>query len=316
MIYLTLVAVLMGAADEAPKKQEPVAPSLPALTKEEEAKIETVVERLILADTGRLRGEEARKAVKEFDKLGPEAIPALIRGLQKSAKMSHSCPVVLITKKLLGLLEASTDPILLEYARDEIGAGIRGSAHGRILQDLRFRVTLRKNAVARMKPANTPLRRPAADLSTPELSKAVSTTRGISLHGVLRELGKRDGKEALDGLTRAAANGNSNAKSVAREMLDLHLGRMPASSFGEVLKDSRVEARLGAVRVAGTREPMTPALIERLSDDSAAVRAEALAALKKLSKGEDFGPKADATPDQRREARRKWQKWWDERAQK
>ena len=42
---------------------------------------------------------------------------------------------------------------------------------------------------------------------------------------------------------------------------------------------------------------MTPALIERLTDDSAAVRAEALAALKKLSKGEDFGPKANATAD-------------------
>ena len=316
MIYLTLVAVLLGAADEASPKQSPVAPSLPALTKEEEAKLEIVVDRLILADTGRLRGDDARKAIKEFDKLGPEAIPALIRGLQRSAKMSQSCPVVLITKKLLRLLDASTDPILLEYARDEIGAGIKGSAHGRILEDLRFRVTLRKNAVARMKPANTPLSKPAADLTTPELAKAVSTTRGISLRGVLKELGKRDGKEALDGLTRAAGNDNPNARLVARDMLDVHLGRMPASSLGEVLKDARVEARLGATRVAGTREAMTPALIERLTDDSAAVRAEALAALKKLSKGEDFGPKADATADQRREARRKWQKWWDERTEK
>ena len=129
MIYLTLVAVLLGAADEASAQAKPVAPSLPALTKEEEAKLETVVDRLILADTGRLRGDDARKAVKEFDKLGPEAIPALIRGLQRSAKMSQSCPVVLIAKKLIRLLDASTDPILLEYARDEIGAGIKGSAH-------------------------------------------------------------------------------------------------------------------------------------------------------------------------------------------
>src|SRR5665213_3965358 len=122
MIYLTLVAVLLGAKDDASRKVSAVAPSLPALTKEEEAKIETVVDRLILADTGRLRGEEARKAIKEFDKLGPEAIPALIRGLQQSAKMSQSCPVVLISKKLLRLLEGSSDPILLEYARDELGA--------------------------------------------------------------------------------------------------------------------------------------------------------------------------------------------------
>jgi len=314
MIYLTLVALLV-AADDAPRKQSAIAPSLLALTKEEEAQIEKVVERLILADTGRLRGEEARKAIKEFDKLGPEAIPALIRGLNDSAKLSQSCPVVLITKKLIRLLDASTDPVLLEYAKDEIGAGIKGAAHARILQDLKFRVTLRKNAIARMKPIAPATREPFT-LSTPELAKAISTTRGISLRGVLKELGKRDGKEALDGLTTAAGSENANVRLVAREMLDLHLGRMPASSLGEVLRDNRVEARLGAVRVAGTQDNMVPELLDRLTDDNATVRAEVRASLKKLSKTEDFGPEADATPAQRREAKRKWQAWWDKRSEK
>ena len=315
MIYLTLVAVLLGAGEDAPRKVSAVAPSLPALTKEEEAKLETVVDRLILADTGRLRGDDARKAVKEFDKLGPEAIPALIRGLQQSAKMSQSCPVVLISKKLIRLLEASSDPILLEYARDEIGAGIKGSAHARILQDVRFRVTLRKNAVGRLKPV-TPAVGVPSELSTAALAKAASTTRGISLRGILKELASRDGKEALDGLTMAAGSADSNTRYAGRAMLDVHLARMPASSLGEVLKDDRVEARLGAVRAAAAKDAMTPALIERVTDESAAVRAEARSALKKLSKGEDFGPEADATPDQRREARRKWQGWWDRRSQK
>ena len=314
MIYLTLVALLVGA-DDAPRKVSAIAPSLPALTKEEEAKIETVVERLIQADTGRLRGEEARKAVKDFDKLGPEAIPALIRGLNDSAKLNHSCPVVLIAKKLIRLLDASSDPILLEYARDEIGASIKGSAHARILQDLRFRVTLRKNAVARMKPIAPATREPST-LSTPDLAKAISTTRGISLRGVLKELGKRDGKEALDGLTTATGSENANTRLVARDQLDIHLGRMPASSLGEVLRDDRVEARLGAVRVAGTQDKMVPALLDRLTDDNATVRAEVRAALKKLSKTEDFGPETDATPAQRREAKRKWQEWWDKRSEK
>ena len=314
MIHLVLVGALVAMADD-PPKVSPVAPSLPALTKEEETRIETVVDRLILADTGRLRGDDARKAIKDFDKLGPESIPALIRGLTRSAKLEHSCPVVLITKKLIRLLDASTDPVLLEYARDEIGAGIKGSAHARILQDLRFRVSLRKNAVARMKPI-TPVTKPAADLSTPDLAKAVSTTRGISLRGILKELAKRDGKEALDGLTTAAGSSNSNTRFVGREMLDIHLGRMPASSLSEVLKDNRVEARLGAVRVAGTQDKMAPALIERITDESAAVRAEARASLKKLSKTEDFGPEADASPAQRREAKEKWQKWWDGRSEK
>ena len=63
MIYLTLVALLV-AADDSPRKQSAIAPSLPALTKEEEAAIEKVVERLILADTGRLRGEEENRIVR------------------------------------------------------------------------------------------------------------------------------------------------------------------------------------------------------------------------------------------------------------
>ena len=85
MFHLVLVGALVAMADDAPKVS-PVAPSLPALTKEEETRIETVVDRLILADTGRLRGDDARKAIKDFDKLGPESIPALIRGLTRSAQ--------------------------------------------------------------------------------------------------------------------------------------------------------------------------------------------------------------------------------------
>ena len=132
---------------------------------------------------------------------------------------------------------------------------------------------------------------------------------------MVKELATRDGKDALDGLTTAAGSADKDMRTLGREMLDIHLTRMPASSLGEVLKDDRVEARLGAVRVAGTQTKLTPALIDRLTDDDDKVRAEARAALKKLSKTEDFGPEADATPAQRREAKAKWQKWWDARSE-
>jgi hypothetical protein len=41
------------------------------------------------------------------------------------------------------------------------------------------------------------------------------------------------------------------------------------------------------------------------------VRDEARAALKRLSKGKDFGPQATATADERGEAKKKWQAWWE-----
>src|SRR5947209_2711019 len=116
---LALSLALFPAEDARSKarKRSDVAPSLPALTREEEDKLDEVIDQFILADTGRLRGAEAKKAVREFDKLGHAAIPALIRGLNKAAKIEYSCPALMITRKLQRLLLASDDVQLLEYAR-------------------------------------------------------------------------------------------------------------------------------------------------------------------------------------------------------
>jgi len=64
-----------------------LAPSLPLLTEKEEEKVDDAVDRFIQYDMGQLRDEEGRKAVKEFRELGPEAIPGLIRGLNRAAKI-------------------------------------------------------------------------------------------------------------------------------------------------------------------------------------------------------------------------------------
>src|SRR3954453_17342179 len=99
----TLLLVLclgIGSSDgEASKPRQPsaIAPSLPALTREEEDKLDDVIDRFILADTGRLKGPEGRKAVQEFEALKSEAIPALIRGVNKAARINHSCPVLMIS---------------------------------------------------------------------------------------------------------------------------------------------------------------------------------------------------------------------------
>src|SRR6516165_4633742 len=157
---LVLTLAVLGAGDDVPSrssatrekekpKHSPYAPSLPYLTKEAEDKLDEIIDRFMLYDIGRLQGQEAAKALKDFRDLGPEAIPALVRGVNRAAKIEHSCPVVVIAQKLGKLLAASEDRELLEFVRDNIGAGVGRTRHAGVLRDLRVGVGMRKNALAR-----------------------------------------------------------------------------------------------------------------------------------------------------------------------
>src|SRR5205085_5707284 len=106
-----------------PRKPSPFAPSLPELTEEEEAKFDAIVDRFIQYDTGRLRGPDAKKALEDFQRLGPEATFALIRGLNRAAAIDHSCPALTIGRKLSGILKTTKDTELLQFARENVGAG-------------------------------------------------------------------------------------------------------------------------------------------------------------------------------------------------
>src|SRR5262249_3755541 len=94
---LTLSFALLLAGDsptknETLRKPNPLAPSLPLLTDEEETKLDEIVDRFIQYDTGKLRGDSSKNALKDFQGLGPEATFALIRGLNKSANIEATCP--------------------------------------------------------------------------------------------------------------------------------------------------------------------------------------------------------------------------------
>jgi hypothetical protein len=151
---LTLaLTVLAAGGDPLPgrtREPNPFAPSLPLLTDEEEAHLDDVINRFIQYDSGQLAAEDGKKARQDFEKLGPEAIPALIRGLNEAARIEHSCPAVTIAKKLGRMLMASDDTELLQYARENVGAGITRSRHLAVLRDLRTACMLRQNQVARL----------------------------------------------------------------------------------------------------------------------------------------------------------------------
>lgn len=319
---LVLTLAVFAAGDDAPSrsagtrekvkpKQSPYAPSLPYLTKEEEDKLDEIIDRFMLYDIGRLQGQEGSKALKAFKDLGPEAIPALVRGVNRAAAIEHSCPVVVIAQKLGRLLAASDDQELMEFVKDNIGSGVGPTRHAGVLQDLRFAVSMRKNALARRGSSPSGPKSPRA-MSVTELADAASTERGPRLKLILAELEKRRGPEVVPALANAATSYEKDIQELGRDLLDRHLSRQTEAVVKEKLSDELIEVRTAAIRViAGKKPRLARELIEILSDDKDEVRTAAHDGLVKLSRGQEFGPAAGADQKQIAEAQAKWRNWWD-----
>jgi hypothetical protein len=155
----TFVAVFFYCAEPprspdgtTPRKPHPFAPSLPETTKEEEDKFDKIIDRFILADTGKLKGPEFKEAMQDFEKLPPESIFALIRGMNRSATINHSCPALTIAKRIHKQLRTSNDMSLLTFARENVGAGVERSQHADAIKDLRLAIAKRMSTVSNASP--------------------------------------------------------------------------------------------------------------------------------------------------------------------
>jgi hypothetical protein len=299
------------------RKPNPFAPSLPQLTDEEEEKIDRIIDRFIRFDTGRLSGAEGKKALADFNKLGPETIFGLIRGLNKAAKLEASCPALTIGKKLAGMLRSTNDVQLLEFARENIGAGVGRTRHAGLLNDLRVACMVRKRVAA----ANTALAakekkkrdKAFSSMSVSELATAATKESGSRLKVLLTELAGRKGSEVVRALGSAAASENKETVALARKLLTSHLARLTDKSLKEQLKDERIEVRRAAARAAGARElRLGGELIDLLTDTSDAVREAAHQSLVKIAGGTDHGPKPEASAEERSGAVKAWRAWWSQ----
>jgi hypothetical protein len=292
---LSLAFVSLLPAD-APRERHPLAPSLPLLTAEEEAKIERIIDRFIDYDVGKLRGPEGLKALNDFKRLGPEAIPSLIDGLNRAGNLEHSCPAVIIARKLASFLTVSNDQELLEYARENIGAGVTAKRHQGVIKDLRVACMLRKGALQRQALAAGVRVAPAApslrSLPLADLVGAAGSERGPRLKLILMELEQRQGGKVIDALGAAAAGSyETDVQELARGLLVRHLTRQGGAVLKNRLKDDRPVVRAAAARVVGARGLRYGAeLIELLGDDDATVRQAARQALVQLARGTDYGP--------------------------
>jgi hypothetical protein len=306
---LSLTLVLAGQSTpnkDTPRKPSGIAPSLPALTLKEEEKLDAIIDRFIQHDIGKLRGEEGQKARKEFEALGTEAIPALIRGFNKAVQIDHSCPTLMIKTKLIKMLMSSTDVELLEFARDNLGAGVGRTTHAGVINDLRVQCMLRKNALLR---AGITAQKLPARMTSIELVQAVSRERGPRLKEVLTELETRRGPEVPVGLAVALSSTDKDIQTLGRDLLERNLARQGAAMVRSKLKDENAEVRKAAIHAAAKTSGMVADLIDRLDDQQSDVREEARAALVKLSGGEDFGPSPDADSSQRQISIAKWRTW-------
>jgi hypothetical protein len=156
-IALQIVASLFLCADPpparsadgtTPRKPNPLAPSLPETTKQEEDKFDQIIDRFILADTGKIKGDEAKQALEDFRKLPPESVFALIRGLNRAAKINDSCPALVIAKRIASQMRTTRDIQLLTFTRENAGAGIGHSQYSDVIRDLRLYCATRAGALA------------------------------------------------------------------------------------------------------------------------------------------------------------------------
>ena len=244
MNTLLCVSVFLLAAQATPeikdRERHPLAPSLPLLTKQENEKIDAIIDRFIKYDIGKLQGAAGKKALDEFNTLGPEATFNLIDGLNRTANLESSCPAVLIARKLSKILSQSDDLVLLTYAKENIGAGVVAKRHLNVMKDLQVAIILRKGTLQRRAIAQGGVK--GADLEKalnkengPQLKSLVQRQTGDLLRGLL----KHDRKDV-----RIAAAQTIGAKKLryGAELIDLL-----QDSDGEV----RQAARRALMQLAG-----------------------------------------------------------------
>ncbi|MBX7164719.1 MAG: hypothetical protein K1X74_00100 [Pirellulales bacterium] len=99
---------------------------------------DAIVDRFIQYDLGELNGQAGMQARAAFHALGPDAVPSLISGLNYSASIQASCPVVVLRSKLRSLLAATMDSEQIDRAIQELCKGVSPAApHAALVAELR-----------------------------------------------------------------------------------------------------------------------------------------------------------------------------------
>jgi hypothetical protein len=163
------------------------------------------------------------------------------------------------------------------------------------------------------KPAGDSSASPTAVHMAEDLAKSTS-----SRHRTLLNL-YRDGKgvEFTESLALAIPQMSGELQRKTREALAERLTRMKDTTLKAYLGDENMEIRIAAARACASKgsKSLVPLLIILLRDARGGVAEAAHQALKELS-GQDFGPKANASREERMQASRQWTDWWSKQGDK
>ena len=340
------------AVKNSPSK-ETVSPDMPAsVDLPTPGQIDKTVEGFIAYDVGRLSGLEASRAREDFGRLGVESVGPLIRGVNESAKLGNSCPVMVLRSKLAYCLETANDPRLDVMAACNLGCGVPQNApHYRSLCELRAQ------CIGRL-PVNHPVRlqqdrvdRLLAGNDESAVDRSLRSDEAIERHAAVTaacSMGPRFGRELISmlndpapevrqkaraGLVAMAANAdfgpdepaNERVRSTAirkweewyeqkvRFALPPAAWRYSRTQLKGLLKTKQEQTSLAAILVIRYRRHfMVNELLALFDDPSQAVRREARNALVDLAEGADCGPSDFSNTADVETAIAGW-KVWDER---
>jgi hypothetical protein len=306
--------LLIGSAEPQFKDREPhpLAPSLPRLTKAEEQRIDVIIDRLIQADIGKLKGADAKKAHDDFKTIGPEATFQLIDQLNRTANLESSCPAVLIAKKLAGIFVMTEDLQLLAFAKENIGAGVTAKRHLNVLHDLQTYILLRKGTLQRRALATKGgVAKPLSAMTLAELAKAAIQNES-QLQAILTEAEKRQGAKAVDLLLMGIVSQDVKIARMSEGLLSKNLKHQPAEVLKSLLKHDHRQVRIAAAETINTKKlRFGKELIDLLQDGDVDVRQAGRRALAQVY-GVDHGPDAEASFADREAALARWRAWWKE----
>jgi hypothetical protein len=164
-----------------------------------------------------------------------------------------------------------------------------------------------------------PISKPLTDarLIDPEsarLTKAFVQANGGRQMELLEEMQKGKGPHYTEALAAAIPQLEGEPRRKARDALANRLTRMKDDTLAEYLRDEEAEIRRAAALAVAMKDsqPLIPNLISLLSDSETNVVRAAHAALKEMT-GQDFGPAAKATREERDQATLKWLHWWSKK---
>jgi hypothetical protein len=162
-----------------------------------------------------------------------------------------------------------------------------------------------------------PIRKPrqdakSADSESDRLAGALAKASGDRQAELLEKMRDEKGVQYTEALAAAIPLLEGESHRKAREALAERLTRLKEKSLAAYLVDEDAEIRRAAALAVAMKESkaLLPNLIPLLRDRELSVVHATHAALKELT-GQDFGPAANASREDRDQAALKWLKWWN-----